>query len=149
MKTDQEDRENGNPLAGIILATAISLAIWAIIGWLAWCCIGCAAPSDYRKIGFRDMQQAFAMMEPAPELNETIHLKDVTVRIVGDRSRFDWAKASASPTILGYARRTNEIWVLGARAGGKIVINQAVLGHELNHLLNFANGRVIDPDLME
>ena len=106
--------------------------------------------TDYRKVGFREMQRGFAMLEQPPELNETIHLKDIKVHIVGDRQHFTWDRAAAygSP-VLGYATRKNEIWVLGARVNGKIVINQAILGHEFNHLLNFASPMVANPDRLD
>lgn len=79
-----------------------------------------------------------------------VELKNVKVYIVSDRRDFDWDKASAygSP-VLGYAKRNNEIHVLGKRVGDKIVVNQAILGHELNHLLNFKNPNIANPDKLD
>lgn len=106
--------------------------------------------TDYRKVGFREMQRGFVMLERPPDLRETIELKNVKVHIVGDRRHFDWDRASSPGSrVLGYARRSNEIWVFGARVDGKIILNQAVLGHEFNHLLNFADPRVADPDRLD
>ena len=107
---------------------------------------------NLRDEGFKLVQKAFESLEPSPEspeLNETIDL-NIRICIVGDRKYFSWDKASAygSP-ILGYATRKNEIYVLGKRIGDKIVINQAVLGHELNHILNFENPIIADPDHLD
>ena len=77
-------------------------------------------------------------------------MKNVTVHIVGDRSYFSWDKASAygSP-VAGYATSGNEIHVFGRIVDGKVRLNQAVLGHELIHLLHFNNPAVCDPDRLE
>ena len=39
--------------------------------------------------------------------------------------------------------------MFGRAVNGKIVLNQAVLGHELNHLLNFTDPDVANPDKLE
>ena len=96
------------------------------------------------------MQQGFASIEKTPELYEVVELKNVKVLIVGDRKHFNWEKAAAygSP-IAGYANTKNEICLFGKRVGGKIVVNQAILGHELNHLLNFKNPKIANPDKLD
>ena len=112
---------------------------------------GCVTlATDYRKIGFKEMQRGFAALEKSPTLNETIKLKNVTIHVVGDRRHFKWDRAAAfgSP-VLGYANRKNEIYIFGAYAGGKIIVNQSILGHELNHLLNFKNPAIADPDKLD
>ena len=92
------------------------------------------------------MRQGFASIEPTPDLYEVVELKNVKVFIVGDRKLFKWEKAGTSGSpIEGYANTNNEIRVLGKRVGDKIVVNQAVLGHELNHLLNFKNPKIANP----
>jgi hypothetical protein len=112
---------------------------------------GCVTlATDYRKIGFKEMQRGFATLEKRPSLHETITLENITVHIIGNRDSFKWDKAAAfgSP-VLGYATRKNEIYIFGAYAGGKIIINQGILGHELNHLLNFKNPIIADPDKLD
>lgn len=122
------------------------IAILAV-GFLSACV---TLATDYRKVGFREMQRGFLLLDQHPHLNETIELSRVRVHIVGNRRHFDWERAqSPQSRVLGYARRNNEIWVFGARVDGKIVLNQAVLGHEFNHLLNFADPRVADPDRLD
>ena len=89
-------------------------------------------------------------MAKAPDLYEVVELKNVKIHIVGDRKFFKWDRAAAygSP-VAGYATTKNEIWVFGKLVDGKIVVNQAILGHELNHLLNFINPRVANPDNLD
>lgn len=97
--------------------------------------------------GFTEFSRAYASLPTAPDLDITVELDKVTVHIVGDRSKFDWEKAAryGSP-VAGYATSENEIWIFGTRVNGKIVINQAILGHELNHLLNFKAPDIANPD---
>jgi len=106
-------------------------------------------PSEYRKAGFRLIQKGFAAIADTPELNREIVLKDVRIRVVGKRKRFNQEAASYGSRVLGYATADNEITVLGKQVGDIIVVNQAVLGHELNHLLNFANLEMANPDDLE
>lgn len=109
---------------------------------------GCGShAAQYRTQGFNYIQQGFTSIEGTSDVNEIIELKNVKIHIVGDRKNFTWEKASAPGSgIAGYANTNNEIHLFGKRVGGKIVINQAVLGHELNHLLNFKNPDIADPD---
>ena len=88
-------------------------------------------------------------LEKTPNLNEIIVLKNVRVHIVGDIKSFHAEAASYGDGVLGYATPGNEITVLGKRVGNKIIINQAVLGHELEHLLNYNNPQIADPDHLE
>jgi hypothetical protein len=122
------------------------------------CCLGllcllagCSSHvTDYRKMGFDFMQQGFASIENTPDVYEIIELDKVKVMIVGDRKHFTWEKAAAygSP-IAGYANTKNEICLFGKRVGDKIIVNQAILGHEFNHLLNFKNPKIADPDTLD
>jgi hypothetical protein len=112
---------------------------------------GCGSHvTDYRKMGFDFMQQGFASIENTPDVYEVIELEKVRVFIVGDRKHFNWEKAAAygSP-VAGYANTNNEICLFGKRVGDKIVVNQAILGHEFNHLLNFKNSKIADPDTLD
>lgn len=106
--------------------------------------------TDLRRIGFNEIQKGFDSLEKSPNLFEIVSLKDVKVHIVGDRKYFKWDKAAAygSP-VAGYATTGNEIWVFGKFVDGKIVVNQAILGHEFNHLLNFKNPRIANPDKLD
>jgi len=106
--------------------------------------------SDYRRDGFFLMQTAFESCEEPNNLNMVVELKNVRVHIVSDRKYFEWEKASADNSrILGYATTSNDIYVFGRKLGNQIVVNQAILGHELNHLLHYQNSRVANPDRLD
>jgi hypothetical protein len=112
---------------------------------------GCGSyAAEYRKQGFDFMQKSFMSIEGKSDVYEVIELKNVKVFIVGDRKNFNWDKASAygSP-VAGYANTKNEIHLFGKRVGDKIVVNQAILGHEFNHLLNFKNPKIANPDRLD
>jgi len=96
------------------------------------------------------MHKSFGYLASTSDFHEVIELKYVKVYIVGHRKYFDWRKAAAygSP-VVGYANRRNDIYILGKRVGNRIVINQAVLGHELNHLLNFEKPDIANPDELD
>lgn len=146
IKGSERDRVSEN--AGLLALRDPRRIIMLISLGLVWIVAGCASlPTDYRQEGFSFVQKGFESIEGTGKVHEVVELKNVKVHIVSDREDFDWNKAAAygSP-VLGYAKRTNEIHVLGKRVGDKIVINQAILGHELNHLLNYKNSEITNPD---
>jgi hypothetical protein len=106
--------------------------------------------TDVRKEGFRSFDHSFANLDDSPALNEVIELAGVKVHIVGHRQFFNYKKAAAygSP-VAGYATSNNEIWLFGKSVRGKVVVNQAILGHELMHLLNFKNPKIANPDRLD
>ena len=109
---------------------------------------GCApVATEYRLQGFQYFHRSFAQIDEDPDLYEVIELEKVRIYIVGQRKHFKWKKAAAygSP-YHGYATERNEIFVFGKRVGDRIIVDQSILGHELNHLLNFENRTVANPD---
>lgn len=96
------------------------------------------------------MQNAFEAYEPAKDLNMVIELKNVRIHIISEREYFEWEKASAYDSrILGYATIDNEIFVFGKKLGDKIIVNEAILGHELIHLLHYQNPIIANPDTFD
>ena len=96
------------------------------------------------------MQQSFEHYDTPSDLYMVVELEKVKVHIVSDRKYFKWKTASASGSpVVGYATSGNEIFIFGRRLGDKIVINQAILGHEFNHLLNYKDPSVANPDLLD
>lgn len=113
--------------------------------------IGCTAvATDRRKEGFDALQRGFNSIPETPEIHEVVVLKEVKVHIVGSRKLFNWNVAAAfgSP-VAAYANTENEIWIIGKMVKGKIIVNQAILGHELEHLLNFKENKVANPDELD
>jgi hypothetical protein len=122
----------------------LSILCWVI---MLSCLTSCSSFVADREQGFNMIQRGFSNLEATPDLYEEIELTNVKIIIVGDREQFAWKKAAAkNSSIIGYATPSNEIWVFGKRVDGKIVLNEAVLGHELTHLLNFKDPKVANPD---
>jgi len=111
------------------------------------CLTGCSSFVADREQGFNMIQKGFSNIEPTPDLHEQLELKNIKIVIVGDREQFGWKKAAAKNSpIIGYATHDNEIWILGKVVNGKIVVNEAVIGHEITHLLNFKDPGIANPD---
>ncbi len=118
--------------------------------YLVFSLTGCISVTDYRKHGFKLIQDGFVSIEESPDLYEVVELKNVKIHIVGHRKHFNSKNAAAhgSP-IVAYANRNNEISLFGKIVNGKIILNQAILGHELKHLLHFKNNKIADPDKLD
>ena len=107
-------------------------------------------PTQARKDGFNIIQNGFNSIKKTPSLNKVIELKNVKIHIVGNRKLFDYKKAKLRNSgIAGYSNTKNEIWLFGKVVKGKIIINQVILGHELNHLLQFKNKQIANPDKLD
>lgn len=103
--------------------------------------------TDYRVKGFKFTQLAFDTFEESPDLHRVVELEKIRVHIVGSRKLFQWDKAaSGGSSTVAYVTSNNDIFLLGKKVGNKIIVNQAVLGHELNHLLNLKDREIADPD---
>lgn len=149
---DQNQHRNIGPFRGLKFAIPISFILWALIVFLLWLILyGCSSyHTDCRIQGFEVFQEGFSSLSSSPDLHEIIELEKVTVHIVGHRKYMKWNRALAHGSrVLGYATSNNEIYLFGKMVDQKIVVNQAVLGHELNHLLNFINPSVADPDKLK
>jgi hypothetical protein len=106
--------------------------------------------TDYRTRGFKFTQLSFETFEESPDLHRVIELERVRVHIVGSRSFFQWEPfAAPGSSTIAYATSNNDIFLIGKKVGGKIIVNQAVLGHELNHLLSFRDAEIADPDHLD
>ena len=106
--------------------------------------------TDYRRQGFNYIQKGFASLPDSPDLYEEIIIDRLKIVIVGSRKHFNWDKAkNEKSSIAGYANTKNEIYLFGKRVGNKIVLNQGVLGHELNHILNYKTPKVADPHQLD
>ena len=101
-----------------------------------------SAITSYREFGRKEIRRSWHMIPITPNIRKEIVLKGVRVVVVGDSSMFGWKKAG----VIGYATDSNVIWVIGKEVNGQIVFDQFNLGHELNHLLNFADPKIVNPD---
>ena len=151
-KKKNSERNKVRVFRGLLFAIPISIVLWVFIVFFFWVFLsGCGSFSSIcRQEGFICFQKGFESFPASPFLHEVISLPHVTVHIVGHRKYMRWPGAvSAGSRILGYATSENDIYVFGRKINGKIIVNQAILGHELNHLLSFKNFDIADPDKLE
>ena len=88
---------------------------------------------------FDQAQRAF-MTYPSIACDEELDIR-LDAIIVHIQCRDNMKKPRA-----GAANTNNEIWVVGRCSDKGIILNQMILGHELQHLLNFEDRRIADPD---
>lgn len=102
--------------------------------------------------GRNNIASAYSSLKEASDIDTTVTLKDVKIRIIGDRDKF-LNRYAFDDTVKGYVKINSddsaEIYLLGYRQKDKIIVNQMVLGHEINHILNHKNSRIADPDAMD
>jgi len=107
---------------------------------------------QYRQDGFKSFDKAFNSHPDTPELDHEMEIL-IKVRIVGDYKKFTWKKAQMKEAgIVGYASHPpNKIELLGKIVNGRIVLHQAVAGHEFQHILSWASpGKLIaNPDKLK
>ena len=98
----------------------------------------CCASADIRE-GFDCFNRSTAGM---PRISKEIIIEaDVRIHIVPDSSYMP-----CDPAAAGCATSGNDVYVIGYRWNGFIIVNQAILGHELNHVLHYENPEIINPD---
>ena len=102
--------------------------------------------------GQSNIQSAFNALDEASDIDTTIVLRKVKVRIIGDREKF-LNRYALDKSVRGYVKINNddsaEVFVLGYRQKGKIIVNQVVLGHEINHILSHQNDQIANPDRLD
>jgi hypothetical protein len=115
---------------------------------IVFCCQGCTV-SSLRKESINLSAQSFANIPDGQMFSREIELK-IKVHVVSDRGQFSYGPyRSAAMGVAGYANTNNEIWLIGKMVGGRIIVNQTVLGHELNHLLNWQRPEITNPDQLD
>lgn len=136
----------------ICISTVIIAAIWFSFLVL----LGCYASSkvignDWLTSGFIDHEIFFQdLQNTKKDFVKEIKLENITIKIVSDKKHFEYYKND--PNVKGYAHRNGTIVILGkyivVNGKNKLVVNQAVLGHEANHLLEYKDVDVLDPDVL-
>jgi len=108
---------------------------------------GCGlSTTELRQQGFNTTQRGFITL-PDMKGEVIVHAKDVYVHFVSrDRMKELIKEHKLSSGCAGFVNTKNHIYINGRMVGDKITINQNILGHELNHLLNWKNPIIANPD---
>jgi len=123
------------------------LSLWLLFVLIFSGCTNAPLTTQYRELGREHHEKWFKELPETASLHVAIDIDKLTIHMVSDRKDFDWEKARKNQYgIAAYANTRNEISILGKKIGGRIIVNQLVLGHEFNHILNFADRNVVDPD---
>lgn len=115
-----------------IAATAIMAAATLLL------CQCAPNTGSWRQEGFRNFYRHFDLSGDKLPYPVTVYLERVKIVIVDE--------IPGEPAINGLAWRSGKVMIKGRVWNGRIIVNQAVLGHEITHLLNFQNHLVMDPD---
>jgi len=94
--------------------------------------------TEKRKDAFNLSQEGFYYL-PRIKKTLTIRIKELTVNIVPEMTK----------PLGGLAIPPATIVLEGRQIKGQIIINQAILGHELMHILRFKNERIAHPDKLD
>lgn len=115
---------------------------------------GCSSHLFMYKVnnGRSNIESAYSSLDEASDIDTTVTLQNIKIRIIGDRDKF-LSRYAFDKSVRGYVKINNddsaEIYVLGYRQKGKIIVNQIVLGHEINHILSHKNGQIANPDAID
>ena len=114
---------------------------------------GCAPVEmrlDYLQEGFDYTNLGYSKLPKSVPINERIELSNLKVHIVGSMEAYERNKFREDEVGMNVEpERKREIWVLGKKIKGKIIINQLILGHELKHLIHLNRSDVISPYQLE
>jgi len=122
----------------------LALFLTFLIALLFPSCAPIEIRGDYLQKGFDYTNLGYTSLPETPSLYEIVGIEKLTIHIVSDRKDFDWKKARNKETgLAAYATTNDKISILGKKLGGKIIVNQFILGHEFKHILNFN-----DPDII-
>jgi hypothetical protein len=104
--------------------------------------------SVLRNDGYAYMQKGFESLPSSSELHKVLVINNLKVHVVDNQKQFAHVPFR-NASVVGYATPF-EIWVMGKEVNGKVIINWAVIGHELIHMLSFYYPDIIaNPDSYE
>ena len=105
---------------------------------------GCVPTATIARMdGFNAQWRGFASLPSDPSLSYETEIK-VKVIVVGDSSQTRYPGAVAT-----YSHPDGIIRIMGKMVNGKIVLCPAVIGHEIQHALQYQDGQFVNPDRME
>lgn len=118
---------------------------------IIFCLFSISCTSNYEHLkdqGFRNFIYAHNLIPKDESFHKIINLKNIKIHIVSDPLLINPKNLLALGfNLLGCATSSNnEIYIIGHKSKGKIFVNQAILGHEIAHLLNFKDPSIPNPD---
>jgi hypothetical protein len=121
------------------------LARFFIIALMVACYSGCvtAAATVARMDGFDAQWRGFNSLKGDPTLHYETEIK-VKVIVVGNMADIGYPGAAAT-----YSHPEGVIRIVGKKINGKIVLCPAVIGHEIQHALEYQDGGFANPDKLD
>ena len=117
----------------------IALTCLAIAAFLLML-MGCASQATVLRVeGFNAQWQGFRSLDGEPF---GIHEADINVRVIVVEDRADIGYNAAGT----YSHPQGIIRIVGKKINGKIVTSPSVLGHEVQHALEYQGDGFVNPD---
>jgi len=105
---------------------------------------------DYLQKGFDYTNLGYTSLPESSPLNETLIIKNLRVIIVGSLDEYQRRRITHGQDDTAQpAEPRHDIWIIGKKLKGKIIINQVVLGYELKHLMHLIRPDVLCPRDLE
>lgn len=122
----------------------IALFLTLVIALLFSSCAPVEIRGDYLQKGFDYTNLGYTALPESSPLNETIVIENLRVIIIGSLDEYHRRRITQGQddTVQPMEPR-HDIWVIGKKLKGKIIINQVVLGYELKNLMH-----LIQPDVL-
>lgn len=106
--------------------------------------------ADYLQTGFDYYNLGYTALPESSPLNKTMVIKNLRIHIVGREEQYQPRRITYDNDSPGQATEPiHEVWVVGKKLKGKIILNQVVLGNELKHLMHLIDSEVACPCNME
>ncbi|MCF8146716.1 MAG: hypothetical protein K9N21_22645 [Deltaproteobacteria bacterium] len=102
--------------------------------------------ADYLQTGFDYHNLGYTALPESSPLNKTMAIKNLRINIVGREDQYQPRRITYDNDSPGQPMEpSHEIWVVGKKLKGKIILNQVVLGNELKHLMHSIDSEVACP----
>ena len=101
---------------------------------------------DYLQKGFDYTNLGYTSLPESSPLNETVVIKNLRVIIVGSLDQYQRRRITQNVDDTAQpVEPRHDIWIIGKKLKGKIIINQVVLGYELKNLMHLIRPDVLCP----
>ena len=113
-------------------------------------CVPVEIRGDYLQKGFDYTNLGYTSLPESSPMNETIIIENLRIIIVGSLDEYQRRRITQEKDDTAQpAEPGHDIWIIGRKLKGKIIINQVVLGYELKRLMHLIRPDVLCPRHME